>query len=537
MLTATTVLADKPAPWIADLGDGRYKNPVLCADYSDPDAIRVGEDYYLTASSFLATPGLPILHSRDLVNWTLINHALPRQVPAEHFAKVRHGQGVWAPALRFHAGRYYIYYPDPDFGLYMVSATDPAGSWSEPVLVKAGKGLIDPCPFWDEDGRLYLIHGWAKSRSGIANLLTLLELSPDGTRPLNEGSVIIDANKLPGWHTLEGPKLYKRNGYYYVFAPAGGVTGGYQAVFRSKAITGPYDVKIVLAQGNSSVNGPHQGAWVDTGTGEDWFLHFQDRGIFGRVVHLQPMEWKGDWPVIGADPDEDGTGEPYLTHQKPKTSASQSIEAPATSDEFDSPKLGLQWQWNANPDTSWFSLTERASALRLSCVPRPSQRTDGSPAGKSLYDAPNFLLQKFPAPAFVATTMLDFFPLADGDLAGLAVFGFNYAILGLKQEGSQRQLVLLVAERAEKAGVEHRECARIELPPSGPVYLRVAVDEKAQCRFSWSLDNHAFQNIGDPVQASEDRWVGARLGLIATTRPGTKPTGHADFDWFHVTAP
>ncbi|HEY5807073.1 MAG TPA: family 43 glycosylhydrolase, partial [Povalibacter sp.] len=346
-----------PGPWVADLGDGTYQNPILFADYSDPDAIRVGDDFYLTASSFLAAPGLPILHSKDLVNWTLVNHVFAQQPPVEHFSRPRHGQGVWAPAIRHHDGKYWIFYPDPDFGIYMTTATDPVGKWSAPLLIKPGKGLIDPCPFWDDDGQLYLIHGWAKSRAGISNLLTLYTLSADGTKVLDAGEVIIDANKLPDWRTLEGPKLYKRHGYYYVFAPAGGVATGYQAVFRSRNIRGPYENRIVLDQGNTTINGPHQGAWVDTASGEDWFLHFQDRGPFGRVVHLQPMEWNDDWPLMGTDPDKDGKGEPVLRHRKPDIGKTYPPAAPQTSDEFTAPTLGLQWQWNANPQADWASLT------------------------------------------------------------------------------------------------------------------------------------------------------------------------------------
>ncbi len=291
---------------------------MLFADYSDPDAIRVGDDFYLVSSSFDAVPGLPVLHSKDLVNWTIIGHVFAVQPPANHFSEVRHGEGVWAPAIRYHAGKFWVFYPDPDFGIYFSTATNPAGEWTTPVLVKAGKGLIDPCPFWDDDGQLYLIHAWARSRAGIANLLTLQKLSPDGTKVLDDGKVIIDGNKIPNWTTLEGPKLYKRHGFYYVFAPSGGVTGGYQAVFRATNIYGPYEHRIVLDQGKTAINGPHQGAWVDTPTGENWFLHFQDRGAYGRVVLLEPMIWRDDdWPVIGDDPDNTGKGQPVLVHAKP----------------------------------------------------------------------------------------------------------------------------------------------------------------------------------------------------------------------------
>lgn len=545
---ASTVAS--PAPWQPDRGDGTYQNPVLFADYSDPDAIRVGEDYYLISSSFLCAPGLPILHSRDLVNWTIINHVFAAQPPVEHFSTPRHGQGVWAPSIRFHDGKYWIFYPDPDFGLYVTTATDPAGTWSPPFLLKAGKGLIDPCPFWDDDGQFYLIHGWAKSRAGIANLLSLHRLSADGHRLLDAGenlqtaegkvndvgTIIIDANRLPNWRTLEGPKLYKRHGYYYVFAPAGGVATGYQAVFRAKNLRGPYEPRIVLDQGTTLINGPHQGAWVDTPGGEDWFLHFQDRGPFGRVVHLQPLRWQDDWPVIGADPDGDGKGEPVLTHRKPDVGHAYPIATPQTSDDFDTPPLGLQWQWNANPRPAWLSLTARPGHLRLAAVPFPATRAEGSPSSRNLYDAPNFLLQKFPAPAFTATTALEFAPALEGEMAGLAVFGFDYAILGLRRDASGLRLVLSVNPNARNPGSQEHDAVSRPVK-AAIVYLRVTVDASAACHFSYSEDNLTYTPIAHTFTATMDRWMGARIGLIATAPGPAAKTGHADFDWFHLTAP
>ena len=522
------------APWVPDRGDGTYKNPVLFADYSDPDAVRVGDDFYLTSSSFIATPGLPILHSKDLVNWTIINHVFAAQPPAEHFALPRHGEGVWAPAIRFHGGKFWITYPDPDFGIYLTTATDPAGAWTPPVLIKAGKGLIDPCPFWDDDGRLYLIHGWAKSRAGIANLLTLHQLSPDGTKVLDPGEVIIDGNKIPDWTTLEGPELYKRHGYYYVFAPSGGVTGGYQAVFRAKNIHGPYEHRIVLDQGKTPVNGPHQGAWVDTPNGEDWFLHFQDLGAYGRVVHLEPMTWHDDWPVIGEDPAGTGKGQPVLTYRKPNVGRSWPVAVPQTSDEFDGGTLGLQWQWNANPQAAWASLAARHGFLRLASVPAPRTRNDGKPAPNSLYDAPNFLLQKFPAPEFIVTTVLQFAPAGEGERAGLVVFGYDYAFVGLRRSATGLRLFHVVNAGANRPGAEEREVAAVDAKEA-PVYLRVTVGPDATCRFAYSFDNRAFVPIGDPFKASGDRWVGAKVGVFASAAPSAEKTGYADFDWFRVT--
>jgi beta-xylosidase len=529
VLTAAVAPSPSHTPWIPDQGDGTFKNPVLHADYSDPDAIRVGQDFWLVSSSFSHLPGLPILHSRDLVNWTLVNHALPSLVPADHFSVPRPGQGVWAPSIRHHAGKFWIYYPDPDFGIYLTTATDPRGKWSPPVLVKAGKGLIDPCPLWDDDGQLYLVHGWAKSRAGISNLLTLLKLDADGTKPLDEGKIIIDANQMPGWRTLEGPKFYKRDGYYFIFAPAGGVAEGYQAVFRSKNISGPYENRIVLEQGKTIVNGPHQGAWVTTPSGENWFLHFQDKGAYGRVVHLQPMAWRSDgWPAMGtAVANGAEKGEPVLVHQKPAgvAPAPDSIPSqPATSDEFETRSLGLQWQWQANFRPDWISLNAQPGYARLTSV--------AAPADNSLWLAPNLLMQKFPAPSFTATTRLKFSPESEGESAGLMVFGYDYGWLGLRRTANGLRLVSVFNKAADKQGVE-KEIATAE--SAAEVFLRVTVTPDAHCQFSYSEDGATFTPLGAPFKASVSRWVGAKVGIFSSAPPTAKKAGFADFEWFRVT--
>ena len=508
------------SPWISDLGDGTYRNPVLYADYSDPDAIRAGNDYWMTASSFSHVPGLPILHSIDLVNWSLAGHALPRLVPEAAFAQPQPGKGVWAPAIRQHAGRFWIYYPDPDFGLYVITAADPRGPWTTPVLVRGGRGLIDPCPLWDDDGRLYLIHAWAKSRAGFNNVLTLLRLSADGTRVEQDYGVVIDGNKLKGYETLEGPKLYKRDGWYYVLAPAGGVATGWQSVFRSRQITGPYEDRIVLDQGRTPINGPHQGALVDTPAGEWWFLHFQDLAAYGRVVHLQPVVWQGGWPVIGAATAGAVKGEPVLRHRKPATAGVGAAEpvVPADSDDFQSAELGLQWQWQANPQAGWYSLTERPGHLRLHGRPGP------------LADAPQLLLQKFPAPAFRVTTRLEFSPQAPGDRAGLIVFGNDYAWLGLQAAANGLQLTRVVAKASDGAAATGESV--IPAKVAGPVWLRVTVTAGAVCQFAYSLDGSHFAPAGETFPAVPGRWVGAKVGLFAAS--AGVDGGRADFAWFHV---
>lgn len=524
-LTSRVRATEPVAPWVPDLRNGSYRNPVLYADYSDPDAIRVGEDFYLISSSFSHVPGLPILHSKDLVNWTLLTHALPALTPKDYFSVPRPGAGVWAPALRYHDGKFWIYYPDPDFGLYLITAAKPEGPWSEPILVKAGKGLIDPCPFWDDDGQLYLIHGWALSRSGVSNRLTLVRLSDDGTRYAGEEKIVVEGADLPGWRTLEGPKLYKRNGYYYIFAPAGGVKTGWQAVFRAKALFGPYENRIVMDQGATPINGPHQGAWVDTPSGQDWFLHFQDQGPYGRVVHLQPMVWRDDWPVIGEDPDGDGKGQPVLTHEKPVVPSAALVAVPATSDEFDGSELALSWQWQANPRPDWFSLTAVPGALQLTCVPTAVNFTL----------APNLLLQKLCAPVFEAITEVRLSSKEQGDQAGLIVFGDDYTWIGLRNTAKGPELFSVVRREAAKNTLEV-ETALSDVSAGAGVSLRVRVREGAVCEFAYSLDGKMFSPVKPVFQASPSRWVGAKVGIFAT-RPSAQsaaPAGYAEFSWFRV---
>lgn len=510
--------------WVADNGNGTYINPIIHADYSDPDAIRVGDDFYLVASSFEDIPGLPILHSKDLVNWTIIGHALVKQPPFNVFSKPQHGGGVWAPSIRFHKGEFYIYYPDPDFGIYVVKAKNPAGPWSLPVMVEAGKGLIDPCPLWDDDGKTYLVHAYAGSRAGIKSILVVKRLSDDGTKVIDDGKLVFDGHDQDP--TLEGPKFYKRNGYYYIFAPSGGVATGWQLALRSKNIYGPYERKVVLAQGKSTTNGPHQGAWVTTQTGEDWFLHFQDKDAYGRILHLQPMKWVNNWPVMGIDKDGDGTGEPVLVYKKPNVVKTYPIATPADCDEFNSNTLGLQWQWMANPKATWAFTNTSNGSLRLF-----SDKTDSI---ANLWGAPNVLLQKFPAEEFMVTTKLTFTPNTklENEKTGLTIMGFSYASIGLKSKKDGIYLVHTLCKDADKGKTEKE--TDIMKAPSATVYCRVSVSKGAVCQFAYSFDGTNFAKVGDVFTAEVGRWIGAKVGIFCTRQTQINDSGFADFDWFRV---
>ncbi|SFL09035.1 Beta-xylosidase [Paenibacillus sp. 1_12] len=510
--------------WTSDMGDGTFQNPVLYADYSDLDVIRVADDFFMVASSFAHTPGLPILHSKDMVNWTIVNHVIAK-VDLPGYDIPQHGKGIWAPSIRFHDNKFWVFVSTPDEGIFMSTAEDPFGSWSPLHMIKEVKGWIDPCPFWDEDGQAYLVHAFAHSRCGIKNKLNLCRMSPDGKQLLDDGVIVFDGTEHHP--VMEGPKMHKRNGYYYLFAPAGGVSTGWQTVLRSKHIWGPYEDAIVLHQGDTTVNGPHQGAWVELESGESWFFHFQDRAAYGRIVHLQPMEWVEDWPLMGIDTNGDGIGEPVLRCRKPNVGHEFPIAVPQTSDDFNKDQLGLQWQWQANPNPEWFSLTEVPGNLRLNCEPLPDNI-------ETLYNAPQLLMQKLPAPTFSASVKMNFRPQQSGDISGLILFGYSYQYLALTRSdmGRPNRLVLVQGDGRGGESTE-QEKAAVDFPGE-VVYMKVDVIYDAECSFSYSADGVHFEPIGQVFQATEGRWVGAKVGIFAVNKEAAASQGHADYSSFII---
>ncbi len=490
-------------PWRPDLGDGTYQNPIIFADYSDPDAVRVGDDFYMTASSFNSTPGLPVLHSTDLVNWELIGHAL-KEVPDARYAQVQSGCGVWAPAIRHHAGKFWIFFPTPDEGIYVITAIDARGPWSEPHLLAAGKGLIDPCPLWDDDGRAYLIFAYAGSRAGIKHRLDIREMDAAATHLTGSPTTIF--NDPQNHPTAEGPKFYKRDGWYYVFAPAGGVATGWQLVLRSRNVMGPYEHRIVLAQGNTPVNGPHQGALLDTPTGEDWFIHFQELQPWGRILHLQPVKWTDGWPLIGEPSATAGVGQPVLRYRKPNLPTTKTC-IPATSDSFDAPTLGLQWQWHANHKEDWASLSARPGWLRLAAM--PLHPTD-------LMLTSHLLLQKFPSPAFQVETRVN---ITQPDSAGgIAVIGYSSAVL-LRH---RNEITLRVGNETVFRSTFSADTTD----------LRISVASDGGCQFAFRTES-TWQLIDHPFTAREGMWIGAKIGLVAVS---DQPGRFAEFNHFQFSA-
>lgn len=542
LMTPQTVRADVSKVHVPDLGNGKYRNPIIDADYSDPDIVRVGDDYYMTSSSFANFPALQILHSNDLVNWTIVGTAM-ETYPDAAFDVPSHGNGVWAPSIRYHNGEYYVCYGDPDRGIYMIKTRDPRGHWDEPMLIYPQKGVIDPCPFWDEDGRAYIAHGYAGSRAGVKSIIGMIEMKPDGTGVIGRDRVIYDGHIDN--ETIEGAKMYKRGPWYYIFSPAGGVPTGWQVVMRADNPWGPYEARTVMAQGDTDINGPHQGAWVDTPDGkEHWFAHFQDKGPYGRVMNLEPMVWTGEgWPVIGEDPKGTGCGTPVREYRKPNVGKTYPVATPADSDEFDSPSLGLQWQWNGNPQPLWYHCDANASQLRLF--------SHNTPGAKTLYDMPNMLMQKFPAENFTATAQVEFKPRQKdgktmaGERAGLVVMGYNYATLFMESREDGIYLVEADCVNANKGADEQTvDAVRID---SGKVWLQVKVkmtgakkptkkpDYKCQCTFLYSLDGKKFVPFGRPMDVREGHWIGAKVGLYCVRPWVSNDSGWLDVDWFRIT--
>ena len=535
-LIATTDAQDnyKSKVWSPDNGDGTFTNPVINADYSDPDVCvgASGEDYYMTASSFQCIPGLPVLHSRDLVNWKIINYAVS-SLPDNDTPQ--HGGYIWAPSIRYHNGYYYIYWGDPDRGVFMVKTKDPAGRWDAPVCVIEGKGMIDTTPLWDDDGRCYLVNGWAGSRAEFKSVLTVRELSADGTRAISQPVIVFDGNNEH--HTAEGPKFYKHDGYYWIMCPAGGVATGWQLAMRSKSPYGPYEHKTVMAQGNTNINGPHQGGWVHTSQGEDWFLHFQDKGAYGRVVHLNPVTWTKGWPVMGIDRNGDLCGEPVSVYRKPKTASPVTVVNPVESDEFDSTTLGLQWQWHANYQQK-FGMPTSNGFFRM-------YTHKLSPDFKSLWEAPNLLLQKTPADTFTATSKLTFAAKKEGQYGGIIMMGRDYSALVVRRVGNEFQLQQLTCYGADHGKTEivktlatfqPSAADKIDYDPAiyRTIYLRLKVSEGAKMTFAYSLDGKRYKACGDEFLMKEGKWIGAKFGFCAEEPAGKGVMGFMDIDWIRI---
>lgn len=510
--------------WNSDLKNGMYKNPILFTDYSDPDVIRVGNDFYMISSSFTYVPGVPVLHSKDLVNWEIINYCI-KKIPFANYSQPCHGSGSWAPSLRYQNGWFYAFIPFPDEGIYITKTQDPYGEWSTLQPIKKGKGFIDPCPFWDEDGRAYMVYAFAKSRCGIKSKIAIAEMDVNAEKIVGMDNYVYDGTLSNP--TIEGPKIYKKNGYYYIFAPAGGVKTGWQTVLRSKNIYGPYEEKIVLHQGNTKVNGPHQGGFVELEDEKCFFIHFQDCEEYGRIIHLQPMCWIDNWPFIGLEQNGDQIGEPVDTFEKPIKSHESTDYFIPTSDTFETERLGLQWQWQANPQEKWYSLTKKKGCLRLYAMSNEIGREN------FIWYAPNVLTQILQAPSFQAEVCINIKNLLDKDKVGIGVLGHEYHAIAIAKINNLFELSLIHGDvlDIQMAGLATEVEDTYLKVRSKSIRFLIEFTKGGFFQLGYILENEEKILFEQIFKAKPATWTGAKIMLFCLNDANKQNGGYADLEY------
>lgn len=502
--------------WTADNKNGTYKNPFLWGDWPDPDVIRVGDDFYMVSTSMHYVPGCPIITSRDLVNWKMAGYAVDKYDEDPRY-NLQGGEmylrGSWAATIRHHNGLFYVGFCTPKWGkekgqFSMCTAKDIKGPWKRTIFPEY---LYDPGLFFDDDGKVYVVHG--------QGTLYVTELAADGLSVIGEDKKIWDkridvpeGSTAPGGgYAMEGSHVYKVNDYYYVTCPAGG-TQGWQMCLRSKNIYGPYESKIICQDESSYPgNGLHQGGMVQLKGGSWWFIIMQDRGPIGRVPNLVPVVWKDDWPMLG----KDGNGKGVVNFSKPIKGKQYPVIVPATTDEFSGATLGLQWQWNHNPDNTKWSLRERRGYLRLY----------SSFAGE-LPRARNTLTQRVQGPASEGVTLLSLDGLKDGDVAGFGIFQSPYAYVAVRRSGNQNALVMVNNGKTIDSIADFK---------AKKIWIKArATDRHFIAEFSYSTDGKRFIPFGNQLQMGLGyAWTANRFALFNFNTKKGQAGGYADFNWFH----
>jgi beta-xylosidase len=515
IIPVTNLIAQKLQ---SDNGDGTYTNPVIASDFPDPDVILVDDTYYMVNTTMFIFPGVTVLKSKDLVNWEYCSNAVQRfdYSPCYNLDGCsRYGHGQWATSLKYNNGKFYLLFITLNEGGFICSATKPEGPWE---IKKLPKGFYDPGLFFDDDGRIYVAHGYSE--------ISLTELDKDFA-PITRDSLIIKGDIRRG---LEGTHIYKINGYYYYYCTYGGLDG-IQVAFRSKNIYGPFEEKVVMSEKTHGSNfGIHQGALIKTQTGEWWTMLFVDSGPFGRFPSLQPVTWESGWPMVGVN------GKAVVTYKKPNVGIVFAAKVLPTSDEFDGTTLGFQWGWNHNPEPAKWSLTEKPGYLRLKTVK----------VVDSLQKAQNTLTQRMFAYysdslASIAATKMDIGNMKEGDIAGLAVFQDPYAYIGIKKMNGQNYILMVNnGKTIDSAAIEgstiYLRTSAIYGSGAAHYFDNKAVTGTGTVSFSYSLDNQSFSKIGTEFKMAFNLkiFTGNKFCLFnyATKELG----GYADFDWFHTYA-
>jgi beta-xylosidase len=509
---ASSLWAQKPTSGFGDWsswGDqknGTYRNPVLPGDYSDIDCIRVGADYYAISSTFQYSPGMVILHSKDLVNWRIAGHAiddLTQIGPELNWDRMnRYGRGVWAGAIRYQDAKFWVYFGTPEEGYFMTTAKTPAGPWEPLHRMMKEPGWDDCCPFWDDDGQGYFIGTHFKD----GYKTWLFKLTPDGR------------DLVPGYRVLlnqgagrEANKLYKIDGTYYHFYSESSPNGRFVMMQRSKNVAGPYDEKQQLGHAQKDAREPNQGGLVKTETGDWFFLTHHGSGDWeGRCASLLPVNWTNGWPILGTV-GKDGIGTMLWTARKPVPDTT--VAFPQSDESFDGPKLGLQWEWNYQPRADKWSLAERPGFLRLHAF-KPLERDNLKKAGNTLTQRPMRTRSN------VATLLLDLRGMADGQVAGLCHYSKEFSTIAVRR----------------KDGVLGLESANNKTVTRGPaistkkLWLRSTWDSDGKSNYSYSTDGKTFTSFGSPYRLEWGDYRGDRIGIF--TYNNDADTGYIDCDSF-----
>jgi beta-xylosidase len=481
----------------SDNGDSTYTNPVIFADFPDPDVIRVGDIYYMSTTTMHIFPGATILKSYDLVNWEYCCNPLEKIETTECYnldGCNRYSRGQWASSLKYNNGKYYLHFNTLNEGSYLLTANNPEGPW---IKKKLASSFYDGGLFFDNDGKTYIAYGINNIR--IAELDSNFNVIQDKLITYGNTSGIDNSG-------TEGCHLYKINGYYYIYA----TTGGYyatQVAFRSNSIFGPYDEKEVLNDDRI-----HQGALIQTQTGEWWTMLFADKGAYGRLPNLQPVTWVDNWPMVGVN------GKGVTTYKKPNVGRDYMPKALATNDNFRNYRLGKQWGWNHNPDNTKWSLFERPGYLRLRTVS----------VADSLHNAKNTLTQRilgYPSDTAhsYGTIKMEIDSMKEGDMAGLAVFQDPYGYIGIKIVGGEKKLMM------ENNKIKQAE----QTITDSVVYLRAVANYNTSiASFYYSFDNITYTKFGTDLNMKFNLSIFTGNKFCLFNFPTLQTGGFVDIDWF-----
>lgn len=531
MLTGSSLTANNTVPaqtgsW-GDQGDGTYRNPILNADYPDVDIEQLGDTYYMISSAQHMSPGMVLLESKDIVNWKTIGHVWPNLFWSPEYNRDRmdgYKRGVWAGDLAYHDGTWYCYQIDFQHGLYMSSAKDIRGPWTEPHLMLEAEHWTDPAVFWDDEAKqAYLLCHAGKVND--LNQLKLYKMSWDGREILDEGKLIYEGAGA------EAAKIYRINGQWYIFfaqwfkpdprrpkVRGAAKNDRKQMAMRSKtdSIYGPYEAKVVFERGNGIIRSCSQGALIQAPDGSWWQTHQLIQNIKapfqGRPQMLEPVEWIDGWPMIGKDVDGDGIGEPIRHHEKPIKGFP--ITAPPSDDEFDSSKLGFQWEWNHNPRDNHWSLKKRPGWLRL--------KASVPVAEGGFWKACNTLAQRMMGNTRgTAVAKFDLSGMKPGQKAGFVRYGGVYHLLGVNIEDNGTRRLFFDANGAVKKG---------PVIKADMFWVRTS-NEKNRAFYEFSTDGRNFKRFGQPFTVKFGLWTGDRLGFFCWNRK--EETGYIDVDFFH----